>query len=162
MQYAHMTFKAANNLQMFFVASMLLLVPLAGLLCDKIGRRNMYFIICFSLLITAIPCFEFFRTGSIIFIILGISLLTLISSMEQATTLVTFVELVPLKARYTTISLASNIGYTLFGGITPLFVTLLIQVSHNTIAPAFYLMVTAIVTLSVVLVVLKKNYIKQL
>jgi len=161
-QYAHMTFKAANNLQMFFVASMLLLVPLAGLLCDKIGRKHMYFIICASLLITAVPCFEFFRTGHIALIILGISLLTLISSMEQATTLVTFVEIVPLKARYTTISLASNIGYTVFGGITPLIVTLLIQISHNKIAPAFYLMVTAIVTLSVVLVVLKKNYIKQL
>ena len=156
-QYSHVTFREINHLQTLFVGSMLFLVPLAGLLCDKIGRKNMYLIICISMLITALPSFEFFRSENMTLIILGISLLTIISSMEQATTLVSFVEIVPLKARYTTVSLASNIGYTLFGGITPLILTAIIHISHNTIAPAFYLIMTSLITLSVALLVFREK-----
>jgi MHS family proline/betaine transporter-like MFS transporter len=59
-------------------------------------------------------------------------------------------ELFPTRTRYSGIALSFNVTAALVGGTAPYVSTWLIDLTGNTLAPAFYLMVTAAVTLSVV------------
>src|SRR3990167_3398169 len=150
-QFSHCTFKEVTYFQTIFIGGMFLLVPLSGLLCDTIVKKKMYYFLCGIGLFSSVIVFYFFRNGGEFSILAGISLLTIISSMEQATTLITVAELVPIKVRYTSLAIAYNIGNMMFGGFTPLFLTSLIHISHNDYMPAFYLMITAPLTLIVII-----------
>ena len=57
-------------------------------------------------------------------------------------------EMFPSATRSTGMSVAYNIGVTVFGGFTPAVVTWLISATANRSAPSFYLMVTAMVSLA--------------
>jgi MHS family proline/betaine transporter-like MFS transporter len=58
-------------------------------------------------------------------------------------------DLFPTPQRYTGLSVGYNIGAALFGGTAPLIATLLIEWSGNVLAPAFYLIFCATVSLAV-------------
>ncbi|MCP4473840.1 MAG: MFS transporter [Gammaproteobacteria bacterium] len=52
------------------------------------------------------------------------------------------------KVRYTVIALGYNVGTDLFGGAAPLIAALLVHWCHNQLAPAFYLMAMALLSLT--------------
>lgn len=160
-QVSQLTYQQITTLQTIFVTSMLFLVPLFGILCDKIGRKKMYLLLCGFGLLLSWFVFNLFHSQSYMLILIGLAILTIISSMEQATTLVSVVEMVPLKVRYTTLALAYNIANMLFGGLTPLLLIALIDYTHNTFAPAYYLMAMALLTLLAASVSLKINYLQK-
>jgi MHS family proline/betaine transporter-like MFS transporter len=58
----------------------------------------------------------------------------------------TFVELFPTRTRYTGFAIAYNGGQALLGGTAPLVATGLIALSHDVTAPAFYLILSAVVS----------------
>ncbi|MGB6976074.1 MAG: MFS transporter [Gammaproteobacteria bacterium] len=138
------------KLQSYFVALMLILVPMAGMLCDRLGRKNMFLIFSCGVIIVIVPCFYMLNNGYIPLILVAMGLLTLFSSLEQGTTAATVVENVPLQVRYTTIAIAYNVGNAIFGGITPLFLAGLVRFTHNPLIPAYYVLIAALITLSVV------------
>jgi len=53
------------------------------------------------------------------------------------------VEIFPTQIRYTGFAVSYNITYAIFGGLTPLIVTALIQGTGQALAPALWLMLTA-------------------
>lgn len=147
----------AAQLQSFFILSMLLFVPLFGMMCDKIGRKPMLMIIASLTIITVVPGFYLLSTGYLPFVLIALAIFTLISSMEQGTTSVTVVENFPARLRYTGISLGYNIGYALFGGTAPLIAAWLLKNTSNALSPAFYLMFTASITLFIVIFYLRET-----
>ena len=56
-------------------------------------------------------------------------------------------ESVPTRTRYTASAITYNVAYTLFGGTAPLVATWLIGQTGSSLAPAFYLVVIALVAL---------------
>ena len=62
-------------------------------------------------------------------------------------------ELFPARTRVTGISLSYNLGVTVFGGFAPAIFTWLSAVTHNNTAPSFYLMASALISISAILVV---------
>jgi MHS family proline/betaine transporter-like MFS transporter len=72
---------------------------------------------------------------------------TLVFSLFIPTAFVTMVELFNTAVRFTGLSLGFNIGLAVFGGTCPLIATWLIEATGHAIAPAFYVMLFAIVTL---------------
>ncbi len=145
------------EIQSICIISMLLLVPLFGCLCDYIGRRRSLLIIALSTLCLVLPCFRFLASGNLFSIIVAMGILTLISSLEQATTTITVVENFPARIRYSGISLGYNVGLALFGGTSPFIAAALMSTTHNPIAPAYYLVLAALLTLIVVLFGLKES-----
>lgn len=145
------------KLQSWCLLAMLMLVPLSGWLCDRLGRKKMFYLFCTGVFILSIPCFLFLKISTIGWVFLAMMILTILSSMEQGTTLITVVENVPLHVRYTTIAIAYNIGNMLFGGITPLLLSGLLRLTHHDLIPAYYLMAAALVTLSVVIFAVKET-----
>lgn len=150
------------EIQSICIVSMLLLVPLFGLFCDYFGRKRSMLIISLSALFLALPCFLFLVKGQLMTIILGMAVLTLISSFEQATTTITVVENFPARIRYSGISLGYNIGLAIFGGTAPFIASSLIETTHNPIAPAYYLSFAAMITFLVVIFGLQETKGKSL
>lgn len=60
---------------------------------------------------------------------------------------VILIDLFPTSIRYTGIAVSYNIAYGLFGGVSPLIATYLIQTTHNVLTPSFYLMLSATICL---------------
>ena len=56
-------------------------------------------------------------------------------------------ELFPTKVRYSGFAVSFNLSNALFGGTAPFVATLLIQQTGSDLAPAFYLVAAAIVSL---------------
>ena len=53
----------------------------------------------------------------------------------------------PTRVRYTASAFTYNLAYTIFGGTAPLIATWLIELSGQRMAPAYYLIVIAVLAL---------------
>lgn len=138
-------------LQAIFLILMLVLVPCAGWLGDRFGRRRMLMLTAIGILVTAWPCFYGLQGHGWLALLSVFSVATLLSSLEQGNTLTTVVENCPADVRVSGVAFAYNSGMALFGGTAPWLVA---HFSHvNTYMPAYYLMAAALVTGAVVLTI---------
>lgn len=153
----HFSSQTSLFLQISSLTSMLLLVPLGGKLCDRWGRRKSFLGMTGFLLVAALPCFYLFKTGLILNAIIGMGVLTLISSMEQGTTSATVVEQFPPALRYSALSFSYNLAQALFGGTAPVIAASLLAYTHDPISPVYYLMFTSLMTFIVVFFTLKET-----
>ncbi|MES2216890.1 MAG: MFS transporter [Pseudomonadota bacterium] len=149
-QNLHFSFSSASMMMTFFIGSMIFLVPLSGLLCDKIGRRKLLLFNAGLIILITIPGFYFLLEDQFKVVLLVLGLFTVASSLEQATTSVAVVENYPPTARYTGLSIGYNISNAVFGGTAPLVCDWLIYKTGFLLAPAFYIVFCAILTGSVV------------
>lgn len=139
------------------IGSMLILVPLAGMLCDRIGRRRMLlFNVTFVILVT-IPGFLILHLGYTPLALVTLILFTIASSLEQGTTPVALVENYPLPARYTGLSLGYNLGNGIFGGTVPIVSEWLVYKTNFVLAPAFYITFCAMITAVVIFFFVKET-----
>src|SRR3990167_6666147 len=136
-----------TRIESFFIAAMILFVPLAGLLNDKIGRYRMLLFNAIFISAITVPSYYLLHQNNIIIIALLLFVLTIASSLEQGTTPAVLVENFPPSARYTGISLAYNIGNGFLGGSVPLICVWLVNKTHFLLAPAFYIALCAMITL---------------
>ena len=150
-QVTHLAKETILQIQSICIISMLVLVPLFGLLCDRLGRKRSMILMSLSTLFLILPCFRFLIQGELFSVILAMGILTLISSLEQASTSITVVENFPARLRYSGISFGYNIGLAIFGGASPFIASSLIKSTHNPISPAYYLLIAAMITFLVVL-----------
>lgn len=146
---AGITLSKALMVQSIFLVIMLFLVPLAGALGDRFGRRKLLIITAMGIIVTAIPSFYLLHSQSYCLLILVFAVATIFSSIEQGNTLIAVVETCPADVRASGVSFTYNVGMAIFGGTAPLMVASL--VSHvNIYAPAYYVMGAAALTLLVV------------
>jgi MHS family proline/betaine transporter-like MFS transporter len=123
------------------------LVLLVGFCADYVSRKLFLSIACLAMLIFSYPLFTLLSSGSLGPIYCAMIIFTLIFSLYLPTAFVCMVELFPLQIRYTALSFGFNIGLAIFGGTCPLIATWLIESTHNNNAPAFYMMLAAVVAL---------------
>jgi MFS transporter, MHS family, proline/betaine transporter len=161
-QVSKLTQQHASQLQSFFLLLMLLLVPLAGIVSDRVGRKRMFLWMITLLMLTVVPGFYLLSTGYVPYILIALAIFTVISSMEQGTTSATVVENFPARVRYTGVALGYNIGNALFGGSAPMIAAWLLNTTGNPLSPAFYLMFVASITLVVVVFYLRETRHKSL
>lgn len=140
-----------------YIGLMLILVPLAGLLCDKIGRRRMLLFNSIFVILITIPGFYILHLGFTPIALLIFAIFTLASSLEQGTTCVAIVENYPLATRYTGVSLGYNLGNGFFGGTVPIISQWLIYKTDFNLAPAFYITFCAMITALVVFFFVKET-----
>ncbi|EKD71408.1 MAG: hypothetical protein ACD_46C00187G0001 [uncultured bacterium] len=135
-------------LMTFFVSLMIFLAPMAGWICDRIGRRKMFLFNASFIFLIIVPGFYMLQHDY--FLIAVLFVFTLASSSEQGVTLITIVENFPAPARYTGLSLAYNIGNGFLGGTVPIICAWLLTITGFTLAPAFYIAFCTLITLLVV------------
>ena len=120
---------------------------LAGLASDRFGRKRVLITASILFVVLTVPAFMLLGTGNFLVIILVQILLGAMLTLNDGTLPSFLAELFPTKVRYSGFAVSFNLTNALFGG-TALFVsTLLINVSGSDLAPGWYLMAAAVVSL---------------
>jgi MHS family proline/betaine transporter-like MFS transporter len=78
--------------------------------------------------------------------LLGGILFAACNSLFSGCMAATLVELFPTRTRYTGMAIGYNVGLALLGGTAPVVATGLIGMTGDVLAPAYYLMLAALVT----------------
>lgn len=139
-----------SGLMTCLILIMVVLTPLAGLLCDYLGRRKMLLFNAAFVACIVIPGFYLMQSNYFIVTIFVLLLFSIASSLEQGTTSVAVVENFPLPARYTGLSLGYNLGNGFLGGTIPIVAEWLVSYTHLAISPAIYVSICAMITWLVV------------
>jgi len=127
------------------------LIPVMGALSDRIGRRPVLGASCVLSLVTSLPLFALMDRGSAALAVVAHIALGAVLAVFLGVTLVAMNELFTTRVRYAGFSLGYNLSVSAFGGTAPFLVTLLVQWTGSNLAPAFYIMAAAAITLAVIL-----------
>lgn len=131
------------------LVALVLILPLAAL-SDRVGRKPMLIAGSACFVVLAYPLFLLLNSGSLAAAISAHCILAAIESVYISTAVTAGVELFATRVRYSGFSVGYNIAVAGFGGTTPYVVTWLTS-TNGVMAPAFYLMVAAALSLLTVL-----------
>lgn len=122
-------------------------LPIAGRLGDLYGRRPVFFTSSALVALLTIPAFMIMRDGSVVAAIAAQSVIAFLIGCNNGVSFATYAELFRARYRYSGIALANNITNMALGGSAPFIATLLIKMTGNNLAPAGYLLATAVLSL---------------
>lgn len=125
-----------------------LLCPFIGRYSDHVGRRRTILTAGVALIVAVYPAFTLATSGALLPSALGAMLLAVGAVICGVVTAVLLSEQFPTRVRYTASAFTYNLAYTLFGGTAPLVATWLIEQTGDRMAPAYYLIVIALIALA--------------
>lgn len=129
-------------------AAMLLyaiLLPIGGLIGDRVGRKPMLIVGSAALAVLVIPCFMLVTSGSLPLALLGQMLFVVPLCIYGGGCYTFFVEIFTTKTRFTSAALSYNVAYAAFGGTAPLIGTALVAGTGVSFSPAFYMAGAAVI-----------------
>ncbi|MGE2690465.1 MFS transporter [Mycolicibacterium pulveris] len=132
------------------LVALILILPLAAL-SDRIGRKPLLIGASVAFAVLGYPLFLLLNSGSLAAAISAHCALAAIESVYVSVAVSAGVELFATTVRYSGFSIGYNICVAGFGGTTPYVVTWLTAETANNVAPAFYLIAAAVISLAVVL-----------
>src|SRR5438045_7829745 len=135
----------------------LVLIPLIGLLSDRIGRKPILLAATGGLFVLAWPLFWMLHHPEIALVLPAQIVFALLVACFGGTVPAAMVELVPDGVRCTVLSLGYIAGMAVLGGMTPMVAVYTIQRSQYDLSPAFLLMAAGAVSL-VTIVGRRKSY----
>lgn len=115
-------------------------LPLIGRLSDRIGRKPVYAIAAVSALVLLVPAFLIMQIGELWAVMIALCMAAVPVAFYVAISASALPALFPTASRFGAMAVAYNIAVSLFGGTTPLFSQALIDLTGNTLMPAFYIM----------------------
>jgi MHS family proline/betaine transporter-like MFS transporter len=120
---------------------MMVFLPAAGALSDRVGRRPLWWVSLGGLCVMAIPAYHLMGTG-ILGAIVGFVILGLLYVPQLATISATFPAMFPTHVRFAGLAIAYNVSTSLFGGTAPALNSWAVGVTGNVLVPA-YVMIAA-------------------
>ncbi|WP_427016560.1 MFS transporter [Pseudarthrobacter sp. P1] len=124
---------------------------LTGMASDRYGRKKVLITASVLFIVLTVPAFMLLDTGNFLVIVLVQILLGGMLTLNDGTLPSFLAELFPTRVRYSGFAVSFNLSNALFGGTAPFVATLLIGMSGSKLAPGWYLMAAAVVSLIAVL-----------
>jgi MHS family proline/betaine transporter-like MFS transporter len=123
---------------------MMVFVPFAGALSDRVGRKPLWWFSLAGLFLAVIPLFLLMQTG-FLGAIVGFAVLGLLYVPQLATISATFPAMFPTHVRFAGFAISYNVSTSLFGGTAPAFNSWLIGLTGSQLVPAMVMMVACAV-----------------
>jgi MFS transporter, MHS family, proline/betaine transporter len=137
-----------------FLATMLaggiqiVMIPLVGALSDRLGRLPIATVAIVAILITAYPLFAWLVAAPTIESLLLVQAILGVFVAAYAGAIPALIsELFPIPVRTTAVSTSYSLAVAIFGGFAPLIIAWLVDVTGSHLAPSYYLMFAAAVSL---------------
>jgi MHS family proline/betaine transporter-like MFS transporter len=126
------------------------MIPLGGVLSDRLGRKPVLSFGAAWLAFAAYPGVYLAATGTIAGALAGQLLLAVGVGLYGGACFVAAPEFFPTAFRATGHAISYQAAVAVFGGTTPFIATLLVQASGSPLAPAYYVALVAVVCLVLV------------
>jgi MHS family proline/betaine transporter-like MFS transporter len=139
-----MTSADADRLVIVGQVAMMVVIPFAGALSDRIGRKPCWWISLVGIFVLAIPMFMLMKQG-LAWAIVGFTVLGLIYLLQLGTISATFPAMFPTHVRYTGMAASYNIATAVFGGTAAPANEALIKATGSNLIPAYYMMVACVI-----------------
>jgi MFS transporter, MHS family, proline/betaine transporter len=125
--------------------------PLAGKLADRFGAWRLFFPVAAVWICMAWPLFAWVLAAPTPERVFAAQMVaTVVLSLMSGAHPGMLTQLFPTSTRSTGVALSYNVAVTLFGGMAPLTVSTLIDLTGSRIVPAWYLIVTGVLSLLLV------------
>lgn len=131
---------------------LMLTAPVFGTLSDRYGRFRVLTISMLMIGLTSYPLFmmlNMWPTVTTLIIVQGIVGVLIAACLGPIPAMLS--DIFPTQTRGTGLALSYNFSVTLFGGFAPLIVTWMIAATENKMAPSFYVVATALISLVAVI-----------
>ncbi len=152
-----MSLKESMFVSFIGLVALSLLVPMMGLLSDKISRKFILGFGAFGFVVFPYWIFKIASIGTLTSSISAEILIAIFLAPIAGTLMALLSETFPTNVRYTGISIAYNASMTVFGGTTPLIAIYLVKSFNSSVAPAYYLITCGVLSL-MALFLIKPKY----
>ena len=131
--------------------------PLFGHLSDRIGRVRVMVVVCLLFALSAYPAFMLLVANpSLAGIVAIVCWLNILKAAYSGTLPALMAELFPTATRSTGIAVAYNTSVPIFGGFAPFIATWLVTTTGSPLAPSFYLIAAALLSLLALVIIAMK------
>jgi MHS family proline/betaine transporter-like MFS transporter len=131
--------QAALSLVIVGQLAMMVAIPFAGALSDRVGRKPMWSVSLVGLFVLAVPMY-WLMAQSFALALVGFTVLGLLYLPQLSTISATFPAMFPAHVRCAGMAIAYNVATSLFGGTAPAVNDWLIGATGDTFMPAYYMM----------------------
>jgi MHS family proline/betaine transporter-like MFS transporter len=128
-----------------------------GYLVDRYPPRAVALASAIGIALTTVPSFLIVQQGSVVAAILGQALWAACLGVAATVGATLSLSLFPVEVRYTATGFAYNLTFTLFGSTAPYVSVWLIARTGNPFIPAWYLVVVALISLTVAGIALRRR-----
>lgn len=137
-----------------FICAVLCII--SGIIADKLNLKAWLLILAIMTILLAYPAFHFYSLR-MNFYLVGLLIAALLTGLIWGIIPSLLSELFPTEIRYTGIAVSYNLGFAIFGGLTPLISTFIIYKTSSVTSPATYLIATSVLAIVALLFVKTKK-----
>jgi nitrate/nitrite transporter NarK len=124
---------------------------LGGWIADRIGAYRMFFALTVITALVSYPLFSYVIAAPSFTRLLQVQLVALtLLGLVSGPAPGMLAALFPVNLRSTGMAISYNLAVTIFGGFAPLTITWMIHLMDNKIAPAYYLIGAAVLSIAIV------------
>src|SRR5271170_2083192 len=135
-----------------------LVVPLVGLWVDRVGQSRVMIGAATLFIVTSYPAFMLLNAHASLAVLMAmVCWIGLLKSFFSGALPSLMANIFPVTTRVSGMSLSYNISVPIFGGFAPFFAQSLIEMTGTNLAPSYYMMATALVSL-VALIAIRRRF----
>ncbi len=150
---------AALYFTSFALFVMIILLPICGLLSDKVGHRKFLHVICVLIMLLVVPFYDMLANPqkNILMVFIGLFGIASLAAAICAPAYSYAIKAFEVELRFSGVAVSWNIGLALLGGTTPVISRYLSE-KFSVAAPAYYLIATAGLFLMISFLTTKRRY----